>query len=302
MPDTENKRLAILDELDDYNTAPEADSLMLGILKEQEGEHRKLGGERESLEHPATQAADDTIPGEAAKEADDRYLPLNTSIQEMHKELNGKFENRFSGLEHSIQSLANTMSQGQQRQQPQQEQYDPDMPITAQHMTVLAQRQEQTYQMGLQAYKTNIATRAHLEYMRFKNTHPDFQFDPAQIDFAVESMARDGKLQELAGANWRGQFEQMYAPQRDSRYDTQQKEVERLTKELEALKKSAARSAPSPLPVSPSTGRSSRGPAAISTPLQSSNDDGILGLKSFRQKGNFKGFAKDLKSMMKREA
>lgn len=301
MPDTDNKRLAILDELDQFNTAPEADSLMLGILKEQEAQQGRQPGERESVEHPAAQAADDTTPGDA-KETPDPYLPLNTSIQEMNKELNGKFENRFSGLERSIQSLANSMSQGQQRQQPQQEQYDPDMPITAQHMQVLAQRQEQTYQMGLQAYKTNIATRAHLEYMRFKNAHPDFQFDPAQIDFAVDAMARDGKLQELAGANWRGQFEQMYAPQRDSRYDTQQKEVERLTKELEALKKSAVRSAPPPLPVSPSTGRSVRGPAAISTPLQSSNDDGILGLKSFRQKGNFKGFAKDLKSMIKREA
>ena len=298
MPDTENKRLAILDELDQFNTAPEADSLMLGILKEQEGEHRKL-----SLEHEAPgvleAAAEAETELKAGKGDDDHYLPLNTSIQD----LNSRFENRFSGLERSFQSLATSISsQTQQRQQPQQEQYDPDMPVTAQHMQTLAQRQEQTYQMGLQAYKTNIATRAHLEYMRFKQTHPDFQFDPAQIDFAVDSMARDGKLQELAGANWRGQFEQMYAPQRDTRYDVQAKEVERLTKELEALKKSAARSAPPPQSVSPSTGRSSRGPAAIATPLQSNNGDGILGLKSFRQKGNFKGFAKDLKSMINRSA
>jgi len=284
MPDTENKRLAILDELDQYNTAPEADSLMLGILKEQEHKH-KLYEEPPTEEKPPTEE----------EEATDHYLPLNTSIQN----LNGRFENKFAALERSIQSLVSSFSNRQQPQQPRQEEYDPDMPVTAQHMQALAQRQEQTYQMGLTAYKTNLATRAHLEYMRFKESHPDFQFDPAQIDFAIDAMARDNKLQELAGTNWRGQFEQMYAPQRETRYQSQAKEVERLTKELETLKKSAARSAPPALPVSPSTGRSSRGPAAISSPLQNSNEEGILGLKSFRQKGNFKGFAKDLKSMMK---
>lgn len=295
----DNKRLAILDELDKFNTAPQADSLMLGILQEEEANQGRFGARNEEDAPGEDEPEAPLAPEDKKPEVPNDYLPLNTSIQD----LNGKFENRFSGLERSIQSLAQSISQSQQpRQQAPEQNYDPDMPVTGQHMQVLAQRQEMAYNMGLRAYKQNLSTRAHLELQRFQTKHPDFQMDSQQLDFAIDAMARDGKLDQLEGTNWRGHFEQMYVPQRESRYDAQAKQIETLQKELESLKKTAARSPAPAQPVSPSTGRSSRGPAAISTPLQESNEDSIVGLKTFRQKGNFKGFANDLKSMGKRRA
>lgn len=292
----DNKRLSILDELDKFNTAPQADSLMLGILAEEEaGRAPNRFAIPDEPEAPAP-APDETEP-EAPKtpEAPDHYLPLNTSIQD----LNNRFDSRIAGIERAIQSLTGSLSQ--QRQQPQQEQqyqYDPDMPVTGHQMQALAQRQELAYRMGLTAYKNNLATRAHLEYQRFKSANPDFNFDPQQIDFAIDQMARDGKLEQLESTNWRGHFEQMYAPQRQTRYDEQAKQIESLQKELETLKKHSPRPAAKPQPVSPATGRSSRGPA-ISSPLTESQDDAVVNLKSFRQKGNFKGFARDLPGVLR---
>lgn len=294
MPDTENKRLAILDELDKFNTAPEADSLMLGILQEEEAKNNRLAALDNQQE--------DQVPGdqpqpqpEPQKEVEGKlpndYLPLNTSIQD----LNSRFENRFSGLERSLNSLANSIASAQQhrQQEPAQQQYDPNEPVTYQHMQTLAQRQDMAYNMGLRAYKQNLLTRAHLEYQRFKTKHPDFNLDPAQLDYAVEAMARDNKLEQLEGTNWQGQFSQLYEPQRQTHFDTQSKEIEALKKEIETLKKTAARTPVQAQPVSPSTGRSSRSPAAISTPLAETNADKIVGLKTFRKKGDFKGFAKE---------
>lgn len=286
----DNKRLSILDELDKFNTAPAADSLMLGILQEQEGASRSpVGEEPEPQPEPAPQPEPDD-----KRDLPDNYLPLNTSIQD----LNSRFDSRIAGLERSIQSLVGGLQQQQQRQAPAQPAapaYDPDMPVTAYHMQELANRQDLAYQMGLKAYKHNLSTRAHLEYQRFKSEHPDFNLDPQQLDYAIDQMARDNKLEQLEGTNWRGHFEHAYEPQRRTQFEAQAKQIDTLTKEIETLKK--ARSAAPSQPVSPSTGRSSRGPAAISTPLQSSNDDVIVGMKTFRQKGNFKGFANDLKSL-----
>lgn len=297
----ENKRLAILDELDKFNTAPEADSLMLGILKEEEAaanrsnDYDRSAGDREDR---SVEAPEDKVV-EKERSLPNDYLPLNTSIQD----LNSRFEGRFSGLERSLQSLAQSIAQsGQQRQQPVEQTYDPDMPVTGQQMQVLAQRQQMAYDMGLKAYKNNLSTKAHLEYQRFKSSNPDFQMDPQQLDYAIDAMARDDKLEQLEGTNWRGHFEQMYAPQRTARHESLQKEVDTLKKELETLKKASVRSAQPPEPVSPATGRSSRSPAAIATPLGASADDQIVGLKSFRQKGNFKGFGKDIKSIIQRGA
>lgn len=287
----DNKRLSILDELDKFNTAPAADSLMLGILQEQETLlNRNVASEEQE---PQPEPAPAPEPTGDPKQIPDAYLPLNTSIQD----LNTRFDNRIAGLERSIQSLVGGLQQQRQPQAPAQPAYDPDMPVTGYHMQELATRQDLAYQMGLKAYKQNLSTRAHLEFQRFKNEHPDFQLDPQQLDYAINQMAANNQLDQLEGTNWRGHFEQAYAPQRASRYDAQAKQIETLQKELETLKKTAARSPAPAQPVSPSTGRSSRGPAAISTPLQQSNDDVIVGMKTFRQKGNFKGFANDLKSL-----
>lgn len=294
----ENSRLAILDELDGFNTAPPAESIMQSILQEEEAKASKL----KDFENFRTRSEDEPIePTEPTEPVEpegakipDAYATLNPSIQELRTQQQ-EFASRFSGLERSLQSLASSISaQTQQARQPAQEQYDPDLPITAAHMQTLAQRQQVAYDMSVKAYKQNISTRAHLEYQRFKSENPDFQFDPSNIDGAIEAMSRDGKLEQAEGANWRGQFEQLYAPQRTQKFEGQAKEIETLRKELEGLKKTAARTPSTPQPISPSTGRSSRAPAAISSPVGQSLDDKIVNMKSFRQKGNFKGYAKDL--------
>lgn len=294
----DNKRLAILDELDKFNTAPQADSLMLGILQEEEASRGRLNLQNEDvpLQDPADPAQEEK-PGTSVP---DNYLPLNTSIQE----LQGKFDSRISGLERSIQSLVNTQSQVRQpvQQQQQQPNYDPDMPVTAHHLMQLAERQEMAYNMSMKAYKNNISTRAHLELQRFQAKNPDYQLDPVEVDNAINQMERDGNLSQLEKTNWQGYFQADYAPQRETRYQDQSKQIEKLQKELESLKKNSARSTQPTQPVSPSTGRSSRSPAAISTPLTQSSEDEIVGLKSFRQKGNFKGFANDIKSIGRRQA
>ena len=294
MPDTDNKRLAILDELDKFNTAPAVDSLMLGILAEQEAQANRLGGEPEPQPEPAPPSPPEPKPEDEPKQIPNDYLPLNTSIQE----LNGRIDSRITGLERAIANLSNSFSQPRQ-QQPQTPAYDPDMPVSMQHVMELANRQEMAYRVAQQAYKHNLSTRAHMELHRFQQQNPDFKMDPAQLDFAIDAMARDNKLDQLEGTNWRGHFEQMYAPQRAQRFDAQAKQIESLQKELETLKKQASKTPAPAQPVSPATGRGSRGPAAISTPLQQS-DDAVVNLKSFRQKGNFKGFAKDLPGVISR--
>ena len=286
----ENKRLSILDELDQFNTAPAADSLMLGILQEEEAgraPNRNQFSSADSQEEPS-------VTTEQEQEKVDPYLPLNTSIQEMDK----KFDNRFSQLERQFTGFAQQVNNQPVRQQAQPDyNYDPDMPITGKEMQALAHRQDVAHQWALAAYQENITTRAHLELQRFQQANPDFKFDPNQIDYAVNQMIRDGRHEQLKGVNWRGHFEQMYAPQREQSYRDQLKELETLRKENETLKKQHATRPTQHQPVSPATGRSSRGPA-IASPVNQSQDDAVVNLKSFRQKGNFRGFAKDLPGIL----
>lgn len=297
----EYKRPAILEELDSFNTAPQAESLMLGILQEEE-QNASRREQWERNQDSGAQLPAKIEPGSEVEntQTSDHYLPLNTSIQELDK----RFDGRLTQLERSIHNLSNNFQETrqqpqQQYPQQQQEEYDPDAPVTAYQMKVLADRQNIAHQMAERAFKHNLSTRAHLELQRFQQKNPDFAMDPRQLDHAIDQFARQGKLDQLEGANWTGHFEQLYSPQRDVKYETQSKEIERLSKELEALKKSAGRTTAPPQPVSPATGRSTRA-ASIQTPLESSNDDRIVKLKSFSQKGNFKGFAKDLKGLTAR--
>lgn len=295
MPAEENKRLSILDELDQFNTAPQRDSLMLSILAEEEG---RTSGDTQAGEpvgdSAEVNAAESDEPSKALPQ--DHYLPLNTSIQD----LSSRVDNRISGIERSIQNLTSNISQQRQQQRAPEPQYDPNAPVEWQHVDSLAKRQDISHSMAVRAFKSNMMTRAHLELDRFQRSNPDFKFNPAEIDHAVNQLVNDGRFEQLEATNWAAAFSQMYEPSRNARYESQAKELDALKKELESLKKQQARHAPPSEPVSPATGRSSRSPAAISSPLQSSGVDDIADMKSFRQKGNFKGFANDLKARARR--
>lgn len=282
----EFKRPAILDELDTYNTAPieESGSIMQGILNEQTGETGRA-------ELPDTQQADTTTPGK--RELPNDYLPLNSSIQELTKLVTDKFstyDRRFDQLSTGIQSYQQPTRQEQAPQQ--QYQYDPDAPVTMAHMQQMVQAYTGVNQTSQDALKESIRARAYMEYTNYKQDNPSFKLDPREIDATVNEAFRTGKVHVVKDANWRGQFDAMQKYQIESQWNDDKKRIADLEKELETFKKRPT--VKDTAPVSPAVGRTTSRPSAIDTPLAEANDD-ITKIKSFSQKGNFKGFGNELK-------
>jgi len=278
----EFKRPAMLDELDKFNTAPPADSIMQSILKEEEANAQTTRQAEITDESVQTEPVKKELPSD--------YLPLNSSIQE----LNNKVDQRLNGIERTLiqrlDNLSSTVRQPQPQQQPQDpfHGYDRETPLTLEHISPLTQRTQAANDMAFRAYVRSEYTRAQLEYERFKQTHPEFDLNPQEIDHAVGQMVSNGKWSELENVNWRGHFEQLNAPKTQAKYSELEKKYEALQKEIEGLKKRPAASVPS-TPVSPAVGRSPT--RAIESPTSLPNDD-VLQMKEFRQKGNFKGFGK----------
>lgn len=281
------KRMDILDELDNFNTAPQANSLMEGILMEDESNARLNQREQEPEEEPIE---------EAKTELPNDYLPLNSSIQD----LRGQVDQRLSNIERNISQKLDNLSY-QQRQQPQQQtyvdpNYDADAPLTAAQMAPMNQRLEAANTMAARAYVRAEVSRAHLEYERFKQSNPNFELNPQEIDGAIGTMVQNGKLGELENINWRGHFDQLYRPKLDGKLQEYEKTVSDLRKEIDSLKKRPSTSVTTP--VSPAVGRSTARTSAIESPLDTI-DDNVLNLKSFRTKGNFRTFGNDMKKMLK---
>jgi hypothetical protein len=279
----EFKRPAILDELDTYNTAPieESGSIMQGILNEQTG----APGEQEQR---TTQEAP-----EPKRELPSDYLPLNSSIQELTKLVTDKFSNydrRFNELSTGIQSYQQPTRQEQTPQQAYN--YDPEAPVTMAHMQQMVQAYTGVNQTSQDALKESIRARAYMEYTNYKQENPSFKLDPREIDATVNEAFRTGKINIVKDANWRGQFDAMQKYQIEGLVSERDKRIAELEKEVETMKRRPATKEATP--ISPAVGRTTSRPSAVETPLSESNDD-ITKIKSFGQKGNFKGFGNELK-------
>lgn len=279
MPE-EFKRPAILDEMDEtFNTAPieEAGGIMQGILNEQ--------SETSVVERPETTVV------ESKKELPNDYLPLNSSIQELTKIVTDKFshyDKRFNDLSSNF----DTVRQPAPAAQPQQPsyQYDPEAPVTMAHLQQMVQAYTGVNNTSQEAYKNSAKTRGLVEFMRFKQENPDFVMDPMDIDRTVDKAFQVGQPQMVTNANWRGHFENLYSEVRTTKLADSAKRITELEKELETLKKRPVPTTTTP--VSPAVGKTNS--RAIETPTSEPNED-ITKIKSFSQKGNFKGFGNELK-------
>lgn len=286
---SEVKRLDILDELDEFNTAPEAPSIMESILQEEESLNKDIQDFKTQKEGTVESGADSSVKRELPSD----YLPLNSSIQD----LRGQVDSRLTGIERSLTQRLDSLSNNlQQRQQPQQTyqapEYDQDTPVTLGQLGPITQRLEHTQNMALKSIARSELTRAHLEYERYKQANPGFELNPQEIDYAVGQLVQTGKLDQLENTNWRGHFDQVYRPKLDSKLADSEKRIAEMQKEIETLKKRSVPSVPA-TPVSPAVGRSPSRPT-IQSPTEQADDD-IVNMKSFRQKGNFKSFGNDLK-------
>lgn len=278
----ENKRLAILDELDKFNTAPieQSGSIMEGILNEQEG-------------MPSATAQE--VPQEAApetkRELPNDYLPLNSSIQELSKSLDERFSNFDRRLNDISQNYRYEQPQHQTQQQQTPYQYDPEAPVTMAQFSQVVQAFTSTNQAASEAKKEAAKTRGYVEFMRFKQDNPDFALNPLEIDATVEQAYKTGQPQIVVNANWQAHFENVYAKTRAAKLADSEKRISDLEKEIETLKKRPP-AAPA-APVSPAIGKTTSRPSTIETPLAESDE--ITNLKSFSRKGNFKSFGNDVK-------
>ena len=280
----EFKRPAILEELDNFNTAPieEAGSIMEGIMNEQQGAQ------------PVQQTlASEETPEAEKKETIDPYLPLNTSIQELGNE----FRDTFTGLRREVSELRNNY-QPQQQSQPQQAaqpqyNYDPEAPVTMAHLQQLVQGYTTINTSAQEALKNSAKARGLMEFMHFKQENPGFAMDPNVVDSAVDKAFQNGQSYLVSNpSNWRGFFEMSYAPQRVNLMADKDKRIADLEKQLESHKKRPP--VTTTTPVSPAVGRTTSRPTTIESPTSEPNDD-ILQMKSFQRKGDFKRFGNDLK-------
>jgi hypothetical protein len=272
-------RLAILEEMDNFNTAPieQSGSIMEGILNEQT-----------SL-NPDTSAPQEQPIVEPKKELPNDYLPLNSSIQELTKLVSDKFNNydrRFTELSNTF----DTVRQPVQQPQPSM-QYDPDAPVTMQHLSQVIQAYSGINQQSNEAFRNSILTRAQIEYMRYKQENPSFDLDPREVEATVNQAFKSGQTDLVKNANWRGYFDQMYRPTLDTKLTASEKRVAELERELETMKKKPV--ATTTTPVTPAVGKTTSRPSAIESPVGNTID--VTSWKSFNKKGDFKSFGKELK-------
>lgn len=276
----EYKRPAILDEMDSYNSAPieEAGSIMGGILREQNGT-----AEEASIQEPVV---------ETKKELPNDYLPLNSSIQELTKLVTDKFSNydrRFDTLSNNFESVRQPVQQPVQ--QPQMN-YDPEAPVTMQHLSQMVQAYTGVNQTSQEAFKNSIITRGQIEYMRYKQDNPGFDMDPREIENTVNQAFAKGQQDMVKQANWRGLFDQSYRPTLDGKLSESSKRIAELEKELETFKKRPV--ATTTTPVTPAVGKTTSRPSTIDSPVNDTIN--IKEWKSYNKRGDFKGFGKEMKN------
>lgn len=290
----QDNRPEVLKQFDDFNTADTAQhGIMGGILEEQlresadrEAFDRYRSGEREK---PATQPRE----GGESKQRDfnDYYAPLNSSIQSMqdqHKRETAALRDQISRMEQMVRNGY------QQQQQPQQEQYDPNEYVNFGHLKTTEKRLAQAEQYIWQQAMRNEFNRANIEYMQFKQANPSFSTSQEELVDAFNKYA-NGDPNRVANINWQGVFSQSHL-QREA--PTLREENEKLKKEIESLKRGGSgpsrttrnNATPETQPVSPALRSSGR--TVATAPGQENN---VVNFKTFRQVGNFKGYANDLK-------
>jgi hypothetical protein len=259
------KRPAILDELDELNTAPEFG--MLGILQEEQGatkqEDQVAEPKEERREEPSSQEVD-------------RYGPLNTSIQQ----LGSVTDARLAEIERKI-----TESRQVEAPQHQGPQYDPQAFVQMEHLKPYQDQLQQANKTANYAMVRSEQLRAHMEYERFKRENPEFALSPKELDVALNRFGNDAG--RLSTVNWTEKFEAITKPQRTE-------ELTRLRRENEELKaektkwNTRSRNEEPKVPISPQVRSTSR------TVTANDNDDDILSLRSFKKGQSFKSFGKDL--------
>lgn len=299
MPDQDLKRPAILDALDDFNTADTAnDGIMLGILNEQnelmERQERFERSEQEGSEkEPRERQVREPREREEKQEFDPKsfYDPLNTSIQAIRE------QNEMSAQEMRAEMAAMRQELARREQVSQQPQYDPAEYATYGQVEPLYRETQQ-----LKGYITNQAwqnqyQRAQLELLTFKMQHPDLDVSPQELDSTFRKFVGND-VNKAIGINWTAVFadrhNKIQAPKMQS-------EMERLKKENEDLKKRIDRpqsarpqqqsASTQTHQVSPSLRPSGR--TAVASHLNESAQD-VIDLPSFAKGKSFKNYGKDL--------
>lgn len=282
----QSNRLPILEEMDNYNTAPieSSGSIMEGILREQTGNVV-------SNTVPESSEVEESIHEPAKKELPSDYLPLNSSIQELTKLVT----NKFDGYDRRFNELTSNFDTYRQpaQQQPvvQQSQYDPDAPVTMQHLSQIVQAYTGVNQQAVEAFRNSVLTRGQVEFMRYKQENPNFDMDPREIENTVNQAFKTGQTDLVKNANWRAYFDGMYRPTLDGKLNESSKRIAELEKELETMRKRSVSTTTTP--VTPAVGKTTSRPSAIDSPVSESVD--ITKWKSFNKKGDFKSFGKEVK-------
>lgn len=281
-----NHRPAILDELDDFNTADVAGNggILQGILAEQiqESQPAEPAEPKQPKSEPAPRQQDDL-----------HYQSINTSMQEFarqQEQANEELRAQQAQLLQEQQQLRQW--QAQQARAAQQPQVDPDMPVTYREFGAIAQSQQELRQyMHQQAWEV-AHQRAQNAYLSYKVANPDFPLTLADFNKGYRKGVGND-LNKAASTDWYQVMETMHQkvamPSLREENARLKKQVEELTKKTEAKPKVALTQPANALsPAVPSNGR------AVASTHDEPNAD-VINMRSFRQRGNFKGFATDLR-------
>lgn len=293
----QDHRPAILKEIDSFNDAPGFG--MMGILAKEQGE----GQAPESLSpSPREQASSPDWEDAIAK----GYAPLNTSIQEVNR----KYDSRMSGIEQQNQMLMNQnqqimqllQQQSQRQEQAYREQIDPDTPISygylQQSLQPISQMQQEQQEikraLHAQALR-NEYTHALTELERFRIANPNVPVNKEQVDRVFTDYVR-GDYSKAAAIDWRQHFDQKAATHSMGEMETLRAENAKLKQQLEGRPaQTPANKVPPEQRLSPATKPGQRTEQAIHSPVQQGDSvTDITSWKSFRQKGRFKPFGKEL--------
>ena len=280
-------RPAILQELDDYNTADMSDGIMLGILNEQQGQEKDFkqwqqereGSPKEEGEPRAKQEPQEKPP-------EDYYAPLNSSIQDLRR-----------SQEQTITDLRNEISQlrGDQQERARaasRPHVDPETPLTYGHVEPLARAMEDWQKAAYQSSMRSEYQRAQLEYLHFKTANPDFSVSPQELDEAFRRYCGND-LNLAQKTPWTAHFGTMYQNQTGP---AMAKERDALRQERDALKQKLERYEKSPRNESQAQPLSSSlrpGGRAIQSPIDQTVDD-VVQLGSFKKGKSFKSFGQEL--------
>lgn len=282
----QNHRPAILDELDEYNTADIAGQggILQGILAEQIQETQ--GAEPAEPRQPKSEPS--------PKQQDDlHYQSINTSMQEFARQQEAANEDLRAQQQQLIQEQKQLREwQAQQAQTAQNQGVDWDAPVSARQLNdVYRGQQELRGYMNQQAWELSHQ-RAQNAYLSYKVANPDFPMSLADFNKGYKKGV-GSDLQKAASTDWYTVLETMH---QKVAMPSLREENARLKKENEDLKKRSEAKPKVALTqpanaMSPAVGSNGR---AVASSHDEPNAD-VINMKSFRQRGNFKGFAADLR-------